>query len=188
MSEQFEGTPAANPPAANPWGTPPQPPPYPSPPPGAAGYGPPAYGAPQGYPVAPGHGGPFLPVPPQALASPGQRFGGLLLSVVLMIVTLGIGYFIWALIAWTNSTTPAKQVLGLRVVDARSGAPVTFGQMAMRQVVWTLVLGFASSATAGIVGIVDAFFVFGTGRQRLLDKMANTLVVRSPAGTAPQRM
>lgn len=148
---------------------------------GSQQYGAPAapgYGGPGGYGVAPSTGAQVLPVPPHKLASPGMRFGGLLLTIVLVVVTLFIGYLVWAVIAWSSGTTPAKQVLGMRVIDARSGAPATFGQMVMRQFVWTLVLGFGSSVTFGILGIVDAFFVFGDTRQRLLDKMAGTLVVR----------
>lgn len=120
----------------------------------------------------------LLPVPPATLASPARRFGGLCLSFLLLIGTLVIGYIIWSIIAWNHSQTPSKQLLGMRVVDSRTGVPATFGQMVMRQVVWSLVLSLGSSVTGGILGIVDAFFVFGGTRQRLLDKMANTLVVR----------
>ncbi|HEU5033989.1 MAG TPA: RDD family protein [Mycobacteriales bacterium] len=121
-----------------------------------------------------------LPVPPQALASPGLRLAGALLTVVLILVTLVIGYVVWAIVSWTKSTTPAKQLLRMQVIDSRTGQPLTFGGMLMRQVVWTLVLGIGSSITFGILGIVDAFFVFTASRQRLLDRMSNTLVVRTP--------
>jgi uncharacterized RDD family membrane protein YckC len=136
----------------------------------------PAYGQ-TGYAVAQVSNTQVLPVPPEALASPGKRFGGFLLSFVLIIVTLGIGYLIWALIIWQRSTTPAKQILGMRIIDAKTGEPLTYGRMVMRQVVWALVLGVGSSITFGILGVVDAFFVFSGPRQRLLDKMSNTLVV-----------
>jgi uncharacterized RDD family membrane protein YckC len=102
----------------------------------------------------------------------------MLLSGVLVIVTLGIGYLVWAIIAWSHSTTPAKQLLGMQVVDARTGAPADFGQMVMRQFVWALVLGLGSSLTFGILVLVDACFVFSDTRQRLLDRVASTLVVR----------
>lgn len=121
---------------------------------------------------------PAIPVPPERLASPGRRLGGALLSALLVIVTLVIGYLIWAIVCWTKSTTPAKRLLGMQVVNARTGAPATFGEMVMRQVVWQIVLSIGSSVTFGILGIVDAFFTFSGTRQRLLDRMANTLVVR----------
>ena len=121
-----------------------------------------------------------LPVPESTLASPARRLGEFLLGFVLLIVTLVIGYIIWSLIAWSHSSTPAKQVLGMKVVDSRTGLPATTGQMWMRQLVWTLVLRVGSAATGGILGVVDALFVFSANHQRILDRMANTLVVRAP--------
>jgi uncharacterized RDD family membrane protein YckC len=137
-----------------------------------------AYGQ-TGYPVAQYSNTQVLPVPPEALASPGKRFGGMLLTFLLIIVTLVIGYLIWALVVWSKSTTPAKQILGMRIVDSKTGQPLTYGGMVMRQVVWALVLGIGSGVTFYILGIVDAFFVFSGTRQRLLDKMAGTLVVNA---------
>lgn len=134
--------------------------------------------APPSYPVVQFQPVQLLPVSPALLASPARRFAGALLFFVLFIATLVVGYCVWAVIAWTKSTTPAKQVLGMRVIDSRSGIPATFGQMVMRQVVWSVVLGIGSSATGGILAVVDGFFIFGGSRQRLLDKMANTLVIK----------
>ena len=126
-----------------------------------------------------------LPVPPEALASPGKRFGGMLLTFVLMIVTLFIGYLIWALIVWKESTTPAKKILKMKIVDSRTGQPLDYGRMVMRQVVWNIVLSIGSGLTFYILGLVDAFMVFGGTRQRLLDKMSSTLVINVPQGMPP---
>lgn len=151
----------------------------PPPPPGYAA--PPDYQSPPpGYApqLAATHG---LALPPGVtLSSPGKRFAGLLLSVVLMILLLGIGYLIWAIIVWTKSTTPAKQLLRMKVVNANTLLPASTGKMWMRQVVWSFVLGVGSSITFGILGLVDAFMVFGDKRQRLLDRMADTYVVDDP--------
>lgn len=159
--------------------TPPtQPPPYGVPEPYA--YQPPAqYGYPPPVqPPAYATYGPPMAVPPHLLASPWLRLGGALLSAVLAVLTLGIGYLIWALIVWKNSTTPAKQLLGMRIVDSRTGQPLTYGRMVLRQVVFAVIIGLGSSLTLGILGLVDALMVFGDTRQRLLDKMSSTLVVR----------
>ncbi|HEY2287457.1 MAG TPA: hypothetical protein VGH88_17095, partial [Streptosporangiaceae bacterium] len=43
------------------------------------------------------------------LASVGRRIGAYFLAIPLAIVTLGIGYIIWGLIAWGNGQTPALQ-------------------------------------------------------------------------------
>jgi uncharacterized RDD family membrane protein YckC len=58
----------------------------------------------------------------------------------------------------------AKQWLGIRVVDARTGAPCTFWQSFGRNVFT-------------IFGPLDWIFIFGERRQRLGDKVAGTIVV-----------
>jgi uncharacterized RDD family membrane protein YckC len=58
----------------------------------------------------------------------------------------------------------AKQWLGMRVVDARTGAPCTFFQSFVRNVL-------------AILGPLDWIFIFGEQHQRLGDKAAGTIVV-----------
>ena len=48
------------------------------------------------------------------LASVGRRIGGYFLDLLLFVVTLGIGYLVWALIVWKDGLTPAKQLLDMR--------------------------------------------------------------------------
>jgi len=171
------GTPQSPPPRST---TPPPPPP---PGVGSAGgstvspVGTPVPPPPQGYAsqaLAPG-----LALPPGVeLSSYGKRFGGLLLEIVLFFVTLGIGYIVWAIIVYTKSTTPAKQLLGMKVIDAKTMQPASTGKMWMRQVVWNIVLSIGSSITFGILSLVDALMIFaGDKRQRLLDRMAGTYIV-----------
>lgn len=153
---------------------------------------PPGYASPSGYPAQSAYlaqpaypaqtgyaGGPALPAG-VTLSSPGKRLGGMLLSLLLIFVTLGIGYLIWALIAWTKSTTPAKQVLGMKVVNANTLQPATTGEMWMRQFLWPLVLAVGNLITFGILTLVDAFMVCSDRRQRILDRMATTYVVDDP--------
>ena len=58
----------------------------------------------------------------------------------------------------------AKQWLGTRVVDARSGAPCTWGDSFIRNLF-------------SILGPIDALFIFGDDQQRLGDKAAGTAVI-----------
>jgi uncharacterized RDD family membrane protein YckC len=58
----------------------------------------------------------------------------------------------------------AKQWLGMRVVDAQTGDPCTFGD------------SFARNALS-LLGPIDWIFIFGDRHQRLGDKMAGTIVV-----------
>jgi uncharacterized RDD family membrane protein YckC len=59
----------------------------------------------------------------------------------------------------------AKRHLGIRVIDAETGAPCTFGQSFLRNVLLAL------------LGPLDWVFIFGERRQRLGDKAAGTIVV-----------
>src|SRR5206468_6518647 len=90
-------------------------------PPPLAGGPPPGYAAPQQwpaqqpyqqapagyYPVWNSQGQQVL-VP---LASPGKRFGAYLLDLLLIIVTLVIGWLVWLFIDWGKGQTPGKQLL-----------------------------------------------------------------------------
>lgn len=126
----------------------------------------------------PATGGPPI-VPAEALASPWVRLGAALLNGLLVIVTLGIGYLIWALVLWGEGTNPGKKICGLRIVKADTGRVCTFGDMLVRNfVMGGLVLWLIGSFTLGIGYVVDALMIFGGRRQRLVDKMAGTLVVR----------
>jgi uncharacterized RDD family membrane protein YckC len=58
-----------------------------------------------------------------------------------------------------------KRVVGTRVVDAATGAPCTFWQAFVRNVLLSL------------LGPIDWLFIFGERHQRLGDKAAGTLVV-----------
>jgi uncharacterized RDD family membrane protein YckC len=118
-------------------------------------------------------------VPQAALASPWMRLAATLLNGVLIIVTLGIGYLIWALVLWNQGTNPGKKMCGLRMVKADTGSSCTFGDMLVRNVVMGgLVLSLIGTFTLGIGYLVDAFMIFGVRRQRLIDRMSGTLVVQ----------
>lgn len=58
----------------------------------------------------------------------------------------------------------AKQWLGMRVVDATSGEPCTWGDSFIRNLF-------------SILGPIDALFIFGENHQRLGDKAAGTVVI-----------
>jgi uncharacterized RDD family membrane protein YckC len=59
----------------------------------------------------------------------------------------------------------AKQWLGMRVVSEESGAPCTFGQSFIRNLLLSL------------LGPIDWIFIFGERHQRLGDKAAGTIVI-----------
>ncbi|WP_436519658.1 RDD family protein [Actinoplanes sp. HUAS TT8] len=134
-------------------------------------------GAPAPYAPPPGY------MPPQAgfqprLVSPGGRLGAQILDGVLIFVTAGIGWLIWALIVFDGGLTPARQILGHVVVDAATGTPLSWGRMAVRELLLKGVLAYVAGAvTFGVYYLIDSLMVFGQRYQTLHDRMAGTVVV-----------
>ncbi len=121
------------------------------------------------------YGGRSVLPPGATLSSRGKRFVALALDLVLVVVTLVIGYIAWLLIAWGRGQTPAKQLLGMYVLDLERGHPATRGKMFGRWCVgWLL----------GIIpwlNLVDALWIFtNRDKQRLTDKIVHTIVVDDP--------
>jgi uncharacterized RDD family membrane protein YckC len=101
----------------------------------------------------------------------------ILCSVVLanIIPTLGFALAI-AGVAWAafyyfladglhGGQSFAKQWMGMRVVNAETGAPCTFGQ------------SFIRNLLLSVLGPLDWVFIFGERHQRLGDKAAGTIVI-----------
>lgn len=113
------------------------------------------------------------------LASVGRRIGAYFLSILLVIVTLVIGYIVWGLILWSRGTSPAFKVLGVRVYRPATASKATFGTMALRNIV-----GGIATGILGIITELVSFVMFLTGKQRksLADAIASTVVVYDPNG------
>lgn len=111
-------------------------------------------------------------------ASPWLRLGAYLLEALLTIVTLFIGWIIWALIIAGDGQTPAKRLLGMRVIRADRRRPASLGWMFwMRGVVAGFVAQFAVLFTLGII----LFMPFWDRRnQNIWDKISNCYVVTDP--------
>ena len=104
-----------------------------------------------------------------------KRLGAAMLDGLLFVVTLGIGWLIWQVVLLSKSTSPAKKMLGLRVVDIKTGAPATMQQMLLREVLGKYVLG---SIASGITGLVSVVLILVTPtRQGVWDYIARTTVV-----------
>ena len=89
------------------------------------------------------------------LADPARRFRAFILEAILMLVTFGIGWAVWAIVLnrKTPGVTPAKRIMRMRVVDAKTYVPLSLGQMIVRRAV--------IGAIAGDAVIVAAFYVGG---------------------------
>ena len=117
-------------------------------------------------------------------ATPLNRFGAAVLESVLAIITLGIGWFIWWLILLGRGLTPARQILGLRIVDAKTMQPVSNGQVFLRGfVVYFLAFSALASALSLVLfgagwlfTLVSALLVFRSSHQTLWDQITGTTV------------
>ncbi len=111
------------------------------------------------------------------LAPVGRRIGAYFLSLVLVIVTLGIGYIIWGAILWGRGTSPAFSVLGLRVWHPPTGRPATWWRMALRDIVGAI----AQSILSFITAIVSFVLFLATKEHRsILDLVASTVIIHDP--------
>src|SRR6266511_513888 len=88
-----------------------------------------------------------------SLASPARRLGGYLMDGLLFVVTLGIGYLVWWVIALCRAQTPGKQVLGMTVLRLETMEHAGWGLMVLREVVAKGVIGVLSALTLGIVNV-----------------------------------
>lgn len=137
--------------------------------------GPYGYGAPPGMHIDPASG---LALPDGVeLAPVGRRIGAYFLSLVLLIVTLVIGYVIWGLIMWGQGQTPALQVLGMRCWRPETGRVAGWGWMALREIVGRFIEGVLFPFTA-IVSLI--LMVSGKEHKCLHDLVAGTVVLRDP--------
>lgn len=114
------------------------------------------------------------------LTSRASRLLCSLLEVVLAIVTLGIGYFIWSLFTYRNGQTPGKKLMGMRVVSLNDGTALTFWMTLLRE--W-IVKGFIGGITFGVAYV---WILFDDRNQSLYDKVLNTVVVDDPEGRTQQ--
>jgi uncharacterized RDD family membrane protein YckC len=126
-------------------------------------------------------------LPPNVIvANPWARLGSYLLEGLLALVTLGIGWLIWAAMIGGTGQTPAKRLLNHRVIGADTLRPVGLGKM-----FWVrgILAGFvANVAIAVTVGILLFMPFWDKRRQNLWDKVSNTYVVVDPNdawGTRP---
>ena len=116
---------------------------------------------------------------PIELATPGARLGSHLLEALLAIVTLGIGWLIWSFVLWGKGTTPGHKVLRQYVVNEKTGADFTWGQMFVRELlIKGILVPVLSALSFGIVYLVDSLMVTRDDRKTLHDRISGSIVVQ----------
>ncbi|MCY3882505.1 MAG: RDD family protein [Chloroflexi bacterium] len=119
------------------------------------------------------------------LASQERRLLGNMLDGVLLVFTLGIGWLVWYLIVATRGQSPAKQLLGMRVITDEGEPAGLFRMLIRRELLLVVPLWLLAESTgpvgAGIVlgafVISAAWCIWDSQRQCLWDKLASTVVV-----------
>ena len=108
--------------------------------------------------------------------SPWARLGALILEQFLALVTLGVGWIIWALTLSGKGQTPAKKLMNQTVVDINTGQPLGLGRMFwVRGLVAGLVAGIAIPLTLGILLFMP---LWDSNNQNIWDKVSG--LVRDP--------
>ena len=126
---------------------------------------------------------PFAPAGAPPLASLEDRFLGNLLDGILVFVTLFIGWIVWSCFTYSKGQTPAKQLMGMRVVKQDTGVAAGWGDMFVRQVVIQGGIAIVGSFLLGIPSLVCACMIFGgTLHQTGWDRMLRTVVVKDAQG------
>jgi len=109
------------------------------------------------------------------LAPVGRRIGAYFLAILLSFVTLGIGYVIWGIIAWSKGQTPTQQVLSMQTWKPLEQANATWGTMFLRGLAYAFV---------GVIPFAQlvSFFLFVSGKEHrtLHDSIASTIVLYDP--------
>lgn len=89
---------------------------------------------------------------PAGLTPIGRLVGAALLDSVLSMVTLGIGWAIWAFITSAEGQTPGKKLMNIAVVDADTGQRLDrTAYILKRGLVGGIVNSFAVSLTLGVL-------------------------------------
>jgi RDD family protein len=107
--------------------------------------------------------------------SPGAGFGtrikALLLSFVLIVVTLGVGWLAWSIVEWRHGRTVSFRLMGLRVVRASDGRPIGLATSLLRNALLCSVLLVPTMLTCIVVAF--AFVMGASPPEDLLSKPRN---------------
>ncbi len=140
---------------------------------------------PEQSPPAPPPPGAAAPPPPSTVGSPhgevagvGIRFASYLLDGLLMVVTLYIGWLIWAAITAGEGRTPGKKLLGLTVIDQATGQPITWAKYVFLRGIlfWGFIAPLAFTFTLGVLALMP---LWDKRNQTIVDKMSNCTVVKA---------
>jgi hypothetical protein len=123
----------------------------------------------------------------------GRRINALLLTVVLIVVTLGIGWLVWSVVEWRHGRTASYRKMGLRVVSRSDAKPIGLSRSILRNAILCTLLIIPTVLVCVVLGIVFSMGasppegLLNTPRPAPWDRLTGTLVVdeRAPARREP---
>jgi hypothetical protein len=115
-------------------------------------------------------------------ASVGTRSKALLLTPVLIVITLGVGWLAWSVVEWCSGRNPSYRRTNLRVVRKADGKPIGLGRSMLREVCCALLLvptlvACAFLALGFVMGASPPEGMFRQSRRAPWDMLTRTDVV-----------
>lgn len=89
----------------------------------------------------------------QPEANLGRRLEALALTLLLFIVTLGIGFVLWSIVEWRSGRTPSYRLLGLRVVRRSDEHPIGLGRSFARSGVCCTLLVIPAVVIGAVIAL-----------------------------------
>jgi len=89
----------------------------------------------------------------QPEASLGRRLEALVLTPLLLIVTLGIGWLLWSILEWRGGRTPSYRLLGMRVVRRSDEKPIGLGRSLARSGLCCPLLLIPTIVIGGVIAV-----------------------------------
>jgi len=122
----------------------------------------------------------------------GRRIKALLLTMLLVIATLVVGWLVWSVVEWRRGSTASFRVTGLRVVRRSDGRPIGLARSILRNAICCTLLLVPTIVVCCLLAIV---FVMGASPpDRLLleprtapwDLLTRSMVVSERPAETPE--
>ncbi|MXW23299.1 MAG: RDD family protein, partial [Chloroflexi bacterium] len=126
-------------------------------------------------------------------ATQGRRLVGYVLDSLIVVLTFGIGWLVWLLLAAPRGQSPGKQLLGMYIIrndGSRAGGAYTWVRELIIKVLLFgglfAVLGAMTGGLGQLLWVIPALWcVWDAERQCLWDKVGSTYIAHSPQGYRP---
>jgi hypothetical protein len=96
------------------------------------------------------------------------------------VVTLGVGWSMWVWRDWARGTTPGKSLLGLTVFGTDTRRPATRNRMALRALVYQVVVLLLGVATLGLGWLYGVGAALGANRRTVYDEWSHAVLLERP--------